>query len=462
MIALTLAALCWAAPSGPPAPWFMVVPSPQRTLPRLPRFLDWAALPAPELTADRATRRGTAVLGLDPLSPAALSKAGIAGEKPLLVWFDPDRDFSVTELALSDAAQAERFVAAVAGRVPRARRFPGGFIAGEHLASALAVALGPDRLWVLLGGAYTPSLDPRPPPSELRTELEKEPIAQPLVIAQRYKRPVLSKSLSGAAEPELWGSLRMAGAVERIDWAVELGAESFRMRAELDLGPESGLALGEGLAPRGKRGSLPSATLVRGATMAADLRLVLTGAGLSSILDRAGLPRAAARSFTGVVELILTPSGGLAAVAELGPRPDRAALGALSKALKDRYPGAASATIEHPKRALFAAWVGALAPEESGVNPPAGAIALLNALTGPAAGPAARAPVELIARPPLLFSALKARAGTPDRLGPRGVDVMMLRFVLRPWFDGTKALRGALTLPDGRPRLDLEVELVPR
>lgn len=456
MIALTLAALCWAAPPGPPAPWFMVIPSPQRTLPRLPRFLDWAALPAPELTAERATRRGVAVLGLDPLSPGALTQAGIDGQKALLLWFDPDRDFSITELAVSDMAQAERFVGLVAARVPRARHLKGGFIAGEHLASALAVVLGPDRLWVLLGGSYTPSLDPRPPPSQLKTELEKEPIAQPLLLAQRYKRPLLAKSLSGPAEPELWGGLRLNGAIEQLDWAVELGAESFRMRAELDFGPESGLALGEGLAPRGKRGSLPSAALVRGATMAADLRLVLTGAGLSSILDRAGLPKAAARSFTGVAELILTPAGGLAAVAELGPRPDRAALGALSKALKQRFPGASSATVEHPKRALFAAWVGEVALEGAGASP---AIATLSAL---AAGPAARAPVELIARPPLLFSALKARAGTPDRLGPRGVDVMMLRFVLRPWFDGTKALRGALTLPDGRPRLDLEVELVPR
>ncbi len=39
---------------------------------------------------------------------------------------------------------------------------------------------------------------------------------------------------------------------------------------------------------------------------------------------------------------------------------------------------------------------------------------------------------------------------------------MMLRFVLRPWFDGTQSVRGALLLPEGRPRLELEVVLVPR
>lgn len=466
MISLCLAALLAAAPQGPPAPWLMVVPAPQRTLPRLPRFLDWAALPAPELTAERATRRGMAVLGLDPLSPAALSKAGIDGEKALLVWFDPDRDFSITELAVRDSAQAERFIAGVAGRVPRARHLKGGFIAGEHLASALAVVLGGDRLWVLLGGAYTPSLDPRPPPSSLSTELEKETIAQPLLIAQRYKRPVLSKSLSGAADPELWGALSLPGAIQRIDWAVELAADAlneanaFRMRAELDFGPESGLALGEGLASRGKRGTLPSAALVRGATAAADLRLVLTGVGLASILDRAGLPKTAAKCFTGVVELLLTPSGGLAAFAELVPKPDRALLSGLSKALAERYPGATTKTIGGPRSAVFAAWVGEVSAEALG-----DAIAPAVSKGAPAlgsAGATSRAPVELIAAPTRLFSALKARSGTPDRLGPRAMDLMMLRFVLRPWFDGTQSVRGALLLPEGRPRLELEVVLVPR
>lgn len=478
MISLSLVALLAAAPQGPPAPWLLVVPAPQRTLPRLPRFLDWAALPAPELTAERATRRGMAVLGLDPLSPAALVKAGIDGEKALLLWFDPDRDFSITELAVRDSAQAERFVAGVAGRVPRARHLKGGFIVGEHLASALAVVLGGDRLWVLLGGAYTPSLDPRPPPSSLSTELEKEPIAQPLVIAQRYQRPVLSKSLSGAAEPELWGALRLPGAIQRIDWAVELGGDgsgpviggatappgprpdSFRLRAEVDFGPESGLALGEGLASRGKRGTLPAATLVRGSTAAADLRLVLTGAGLASILDRAGLPKSAAKCFTGVVQLLLAPSGGLAALAELVSKPDRAELSGLSKALAERYPGATTKTIGGPKPAVFAAWVGDIRPEAlSEAIAPAGGNGAL-ALGSP--GAASRAPVELIATPTRLFSALKARSGTPDRLGPRAMDLMMLRFVLRPWFDGTQSVRAALLLPDGRPRLELEVELVPR
>ncbi|MFO0725483.1 MAG: hypothetical protein U1E65_16990 [Myxococcota bacterium] len=435
-----LSALFAVLITAPPAPWLLVVPTPARTVPELAPFLDWVALPLPELSSDRARRRGQAVFGIDPLSLGTFQALGADPKRPLLLWFDPDRDFTITEIALSDPAKARALVAAIAKKVPRARAMEGGFLAGETLNAMIGALVREDRLWLVLGGTYTPPLDPKPLPSDLKTELGKDAVGAPLLAATKEKRPSLPKSLSSTRAPDLYGTLLMEGAVERMDFAIELGARAFKLRSELEFGPKSGLALNEGLVAKRR----PNTALVQGATTAIDLRLALSGTGLGSVLDHAGLPSAAAKSMTGAVEVLLTPEGALVALAELGPRPDRAALSGLEQALTAHFPGAATRRVEKNKRSIFAAWVGAFDPK------------LLDQLGDRAS---AAAPVELIAAPTRLFSALKARSGTPDRLGPRSMDLMMLRFVLRPWFDGTTALRGRLSLPAGRPRVEAEVSI---